>query len=141
MRRQKGFTIIELLVVVAILGILTAIAIPGLRRARQRADQASAVQSLRTLTTSEYLYYSKSNSYGDLTALGANTVVDSVLASGTKSNYKFVVTAPPGAKTFTITATPISEAASLPHYFVDETTVIRFNDGAPAHAGSTPIPQ
>lgn len=127
--------------VVAILGIVAALALPGLRRARQHAEQASAVQSLRTLTTSEYLYYSKSNAYGDLSALEANTVIDSVLASGTKSNYRFVVTAPPGAKTITITAMPISEPASLPHYFVDETTVIRTNNGSPADATSTPISQ
>ena len=141
MRRERGFTIIEILVVVAILGVLTAIAIPGLRRARQNADRASAVQSMRTLATAQYLFYSKSNSYGDLGELGANTVIDSVLASGIKSNYKFTVSAPEGTKTFSITATPVDDPAVLTHYFVDETTVIRFNVGAPADSSSDPIPQ
>src|SRR5581483_6605130 len=89
MKKKTGFTIIELLVVVAIIGVIAAIAIPGLRSAREHADQASAAQSMRTLTTAEYLFYPKANVYGDLNALGADTTIDSVLAAGTKANYRF----------------------------------------------------
>lgn len=140
MQKRNGFTLIEILVVVAILGIIAALAIPQLRRARQHADEASAIQSLRTLTTAEYMFYSKSNTYGDLSALGAEAIIDRVLASGAKSNYKFEIDAPADSKTFTITATPVEEADRLIHYFVDETTVIRFNLGAPAGSTSSPVP-
>lgn len=141
MKNEKGFTIIELLVVVAIIGVIAAIAIPGLRSAREHADQASAVQSMRTLTTAEYLFYPKANVYGDLNALGADTAIDAVLAAGIKANYRFAIQTADSGKAFTITATPVGDAARLPHYFVDQTTVIRVNVGAPADASSTPIPE
>ncbi|HET9531746.1 MAG TPA: prepilin-type N-terminal cleavage/methylation domain-containing protein [Blastocatellia bacterium] len=56
MRREGGFSVIELLIVVAILGVIAAIAIPGLRRARNNAQMGSAIQSLRMITTAQHLY-------------------------------------------------------------------------------------
>src|SRR5512147_1701733 len=101
MRKQKGFSLIELLIVVAIILIIAAIAIPNLLRSRIAANQASAIGSIRILNTAEITY---SSSYGQgftttLAQLGppasgpvsaaAAGLIDSVLAGGTKSGYNF----------------------------------------------------
>ena len=103
MRKQKGFSLIELLIVVAIILIIAAIAIPNLLRARMAANEASAVGSIRTLNTAEVTYQTSFPTVGysiTLAALGspagacvatsANAcLIDSVLTAGTKSGYTF----------------------------------------------------
>jgi type IV pilus assembly protein PilA len=151
--RQKGFSLIELLIVVAIILIIAAIAIPNLLRAKIAANEASAVGSLRTLNTACIAY---STSYGQfpaaLTNLGPEAsggtasstsadLIDSVLASGTKSGYVFVYTAGNSNQTYTITATPISTGQTGQRmFFTDQSGVIRVNaSGSGANASSTPI--
>ena len=141
MKREQGFSLIELLVVVGILMIIMAIAIPGLRRARSNANAGSAIQSLRTLTTAEYLYERKFKQYATLAQLAPEGTIDSHLGNGLKSGYSFTLTLTPDNKHFSISATPLEDPANLVHYFVDDSAVIRFNDGAPATAASPPIPR
>ena len=152
---QRGFSLIELLIVVAIILIIAAIAIPSLMKSKMTANEASAVESLRTITTAENAYaatcpdtgFSASLmelNTGAICAAGQNILDDILGASDPsfKSGYQFTYTATAvgGINTaFTITGLPQTVGTTGQRgFYSDQTDVIRYttNGTAPTNASS-----
>ncbi len=157
MRSQSGFSLIELLIVVAIILVIAAIAIPNLMRSRIAANEASAVNSLRTLTTAENTYYTTYPTFGfacNLKSLGGgknppdNTaagIIDDSLSSGIKAGYTFtngLCTVQGNLTTgFQYSASPIAPGQSGVRYFcVDTTAILRFSSTGVAACYATGQP-
>lgn len=138
-RRQRGFSLIELLIVVAVIGIVAAIAVPHFLNSRQAAHNASAFSSLRLIHTAQIAYRMRNPQYGDLAALrAANLLDDPTLASGARSHYTFVVNAATLSPSFyEVSASP--SIAPWQYYYIDVSGVIRSRNGSPADATSAPI--
>lgn len=141
MNDQQGFSLIEMLIVVCIIGLIAAIAVPNLVRARESADSASAVSSVRTIITAENLYYNGNSNYATLAQLVPTGTLDTDLGSGSKSDYSFTITVDTSTipESFTCNADPLVDSLSLPHFFTDQTAVIRSANGVAADATSPPI--
>ena len=161
MRKNKGFSLIELLIVVAIILIIAAIAIPNLLRSRIAANEASAVGSVRSINTAEVTYSSTYPDVGFTTTSGelggtaatcattatktAACLIDSVLASGTKSGYTFALagagTAVPNV-TYTVTGIPVTVGQSGQRgFFSDQSGVIRYEAAGTAPSAASPALQ
>ncbi len=155
-KNAKGFSLIELLIVVAIILIIAAIAIPNLLRSRIAANEASAVGSLRSINTVCVTYNSTYGQFpptlaslgpaaggGVPTATNAD-LIDSVLALGVKSGYTFTYTAGTAVggiiPTYTINGDPVTAGTTGQRFFfTDQSGVVRADTAAKATVASTPI--
>jgi prepilin-type N-terminal cleavage/methylation domain-containing protein len=137
---QQGFSLIELLIVVAIISIIAAIAMPYLEQARQATRSASAVSSMRIINSAESSHYATNGRYGTLPELvNARLIIDPSLSVGVKSGYTFDVTTAT-ALDYEAVATPaLDPTNSFQHYFVDGSGIIRVEVGVDATVASTPV--
>jgi type IV pilus assembly protein PilA len=126
MNLDRGFSLLELLIVVAIILIIATIAIPNLVRSHQAADEAAAVSTLKAITTAEVTYLSSSaGNYGTLGDLVNAGLLDSRFAGGSVSGYTFAVAA--SALNYTANATPASVNSGRFAYFTLPDGVVRFS--------------
>ena len=154
--KSAGFSLIELLVVVAVILIIAAIAIPNYVRSKMRANETAAVANLRNISTANVVY---TTTYGigfapTLPALGGNSttpdstqagLIDSVLSAGIKSGYSYtyipgVADANGNYNSYTVNADPVVPGTTGDrHFYTDQTAVIRQNDTATAGPSDPPL--
>ena len=157
---RRGFSLIELLIVIAIILVIAGLAIPSFLRSKMRANEAAIAGALRSVTTANETYQSTyAQGYapnfaslapppaGTAPSASAAGLIDPTLATGTRNGYNFIYAAidTDGNGQFdqyTVNANPVQVGTSGEKYFyVDHTNVIRENLGGPADATSSPIPK
>jgi type IV pilus assembly protein PilA len=153
MQKHKGFSLIELLIVVAIILIIAAIAIPNLIKSKMAANQSGAAGTVRTINTGEATFSTVCAQVGYSAALAdLNTgatctagtdIIDAVLATGTKSGYSFAEVGGGAVNgvntTFTDSAVPVTLGSSGQNmYCSDEVGVIRFDPSGAGCANASP---
>jgi len=127
MKNNRGFSLLELLIVVAIILIIATIAIPSLLRSRQAAQESAAVAQIRTVNTAEITYLSSAGgNYGSIPQLITAGLLDSRFATSV-SGYTFAVQA--SSTEYTAFATPTSTNAGRYGYYSTPDAVVRYQTG------------
>jgi len=142
-RTEKGFSLIELLIVIAVIGIIAAIAVPNLLQSRMAGNEASAISTVRNVVSAQATYMTSvgSGKYAPLTTLNGSGMVDSVVASGTKDGYSFAVSLGAGNSAFSVTARPANfQYTGVRSFYSNESGVIRYTTAdAAATSASSPL--
>lgn len=128
---QKGFSLVELLVVVAIISIISSLAIPSLLSSRRAANESSAIASIRSIATAQSTYNStlgQNVSFGTSTNLVDAKLIDSVIANGeAKSGFTFNIEVSGNNNSqFDAKATPLSATTGTRNFYTNESYLITF---------------
>ncbi len=140
---NRGFSLVELLIVVLIIGIIAQMAIPHLMQSKLAANEASAITTVRGVLNAETLYVTTAGAgrYGDMAALVSGMLVDTVVGSSTKDGYVFAISLGAGNISFSLDARPTGfNTSGIRSFYADETAVIRYTTAdSSATAGSPPL--
>jgi prepilin-type N-terminal cleavage/methylation domain-containing protein len=129
-RPGGGFTLLELLIVVVLIAIVMAVAIPLLRRGQAAANEAAVIKAMRTLHSAQIQYRLVYSAYGTLADLGpkGKSFIDSALASGMRSNYRFAALVDSDSAWHAV-ATPVGYGADgMRTYYIDESGTLHSSD-------------
>lgn len=137
--RRKGFTLVEIMIVVAIIALLAAIAIPNLLRARVNAQESAAASAMHTITSAQVSWRATNSTYATLAQLGAATppYIDSTLAGGSKQSYTFAIPQQTASQFY---ATAVPQTLAQAHsFYIDEGGILCRSDavGTAAAGGHT----
>jgi len=140
---DQGFSLVELLIVLLIIGIIAQMAIPHLMKSKLAANEASAITTVRSVLNAETLYVTTvgSGKYATMGSLVSGMLVDTVVGSSTKDGYTFSISLGAADASFVVDARPTGYLNSgIRSFFADETAVIRYTTAdSAATAGSTPL--
>jgi len=127
-KKNKGFSLIELMIVVLVIGIIAALSVPNLAKSKMAAHESSAISAIRTLVTAQITFATRSgpgNFAPDLATLEGANLIDSVLGSGTAEAYSFALSG--SGVQYTIDARPLVYGSSgIRSFFTDESGAIRY---------------
>lgn len=123
MNARRGFTLVEIMIVVGVIAALAALAMPNLLRAKTTANESMAQASLKVIVTGQVSYRISHDNYATIAEL--QPYIDSTLATGTKNGYNYFCAAT--ANTFVATAVPVAASTGVTHFCVTEDGVIRMN--------------
>ena len=140
---DKGFSLVELLIVLLIIGIIAQMAIPHLMQSKMAANEASAITTVRSVLNAETLYVTTAGAgkYGTMANLVSGMLVDSVVGSSTKDGYVFSISLGAANTSFSLDARPTGYTSSgIRSFYADETAVIRYTTAdSAANSGSSPL--